>query len=81
MANFTRYNFDVGISDGEYLLTPIVDANGSWVKFDEVKEYLPSASNNSASMKCRLYRNGYKCFETRTEACIRGCACEAAHSQ
>jgi hypothetical protein len=82
MANLTRYNLMFDKSPGPTLCEMVVDHNGTWVKFADVKELLQTSPNNG-SMPCRFFSrekistgiNGRG--ETHYES-VPWCNCEAS---
>jgi hypothetical protein len=51
MSNLKRYRFDEVYNSG---LGAVEDKNGCWVKFDDIKEFLPTATN-SQSKPCLVH--------------------------
>ena len=58
MANLTRYAINQIVRNKFPENVMIGFDAGEWVKFDDVKEFLPSASTNSASTPCPLCKKG-----------------------
>ena len=48
MANLTRYSFELDIQGGKPIAHFVIDKNGSWVNFEESKEFLKTHTNTKS---------------------------------
>ena len=48
MANLTRYSLELDIQGGKPIAHFVIDKNGSWVNFEESKEFLKTPTNTKS---------------------------------
>lgn len=74
MANFKVKRWWVGHGEfGDFI--EIEDPKGEWVKFDDIKDFLPSTSNNTQSEEIKPCKRSGDCAHERVTGKCLGIGC------